>query len=135
MPMAMLSATKPTDSEIRAPYTIRASTSRPRSSVPSGCAPDGGSRILRMSIRFGSCEEKSDGNSARTKKNRMTAAPAIASGLRDSRRSVSPKMEFSVHPARSVLIRGSASAYPTSARMFPSSVRKAPIVRIPMISG
>ena len=38
---------RPTASDTRAPYSTRASTSRPRSSVPNQCAADGGSRALR----------------------------------------------------------------------------------------
>src|SRR5262252_5889737 len=43
-------AVRPTESEIRPPYNMRAKRSCPRSSVPNGCASDGGARRAAKSI-------------------------------------------------------------------------------------
>ena len=54
--MAMASTIEKTPAciEMREPHTTRERPSRPRSSVPKGCAHDGGLRILLQSVRTGS---------------------------------------------------------------------------------
>src|SRR5512134_2745890 len=79
-------ATNPTLSEIRAPYTIRARTSRPRSSVPNGCSAEGGWRTRSTSMRFGSCTDRIPGKAEMKKNRKTTAPPATASRLRNRRR-------------------------------------------------
>ena len=88
MDVAIPTATKPTFIDTRAPYTTRASTSLPRSSVPSGCAAEGGRRMFATSIRSGFCDVNSAGNAATRKKNTMTSPPATASRFRSSLRAM-----------------------------------------------
>src|SRR5690606_17890659 len=45
----------PTDSETRPPWTMRAKTSRPNSSVPSQCSADGGRSVSNGLVRVGEC--------------------------------------------------------------------------------
>src|SRR4030065_232319 len=80
MAVAIPVATKPTSMEILAPWTIRERTSRPSSSVPRGCSAEGGARIRRMSIRFGSLSVTRDGKAATPKSRGMTKPPATAWG-------------------------------------------------------
>src|SRR3990170_8662870 len=105
MVVAIPVATKPTSMEILAPWTIRERTSRPSSSVPRGCSAEGGARIRRMSIFFGSWSVTRDGKAATTKSRAMTTPPATARRFRKSLRRKSRKMELDPAPMRPPIFR------------------------------
>src|SRR5688500_15232789 len=68
--------------EMRAPHTTREKPSRPRSSVPKGCAALGAFRSLPQSVRVGSLVAIQGAPTAITTKSATTKAPAIAAGRR-----------------------------------------------------
>src|SRR5215467_12634273 len=72
--------------EIRVPQITRASTSRPRSSVPRRCRPEAGLRIWLQSVWLGSYGASHAAPAARAAKARTTTAPATAGGRRANRR-------------------------------------------------
>jgi hypothetical protein len=80
--MASTMENTPACIEMRAPHTTREKPSRPRSSVPKGCAHDGALRILAQSVRTGSLVAIHGAASAMTTKSVTTTAPAIAAGRR-----------------------------------------------------
>src|ERR1700682_1628218 len=65
----MIGAKRPTVSEIRAPWISRASSSRPRPSVPSQCMADTGARrsSMSMSVGLGSGSRSASPAAAKTK--------------------------------------------------------------------
>src|SRR3954451_7586790 len=70
MLMPMIGAQRPTVSDVRAPYTSRASSSRPRPSVPSQCERLGLARRSSMSMSSGPC-----GSSTAAKVETITTKP------------------------------------------------------------
>src|SRR5439155_11431981 len=79
--------------EMRVPQITRASTSRPRSSVPRRWAPEAGLRMALQSVWLGSCGASHGAPAARATKARTTTAPATAGGRRvkwRQRRAASP---------------------------------------------
>src|SRR6185295_12477548 len=84
--IARTTAKTPACIEARAPQTMRERTSRPRSSVPNGCAHVGGLRIWAQSVRSGSLGATHGAPNARIAKSSTTAAPARAGGRRRARR-------------------------------------------------
>ena len=87
MPMAeaMPTATRPTLIDTRAPYTMRAQTSRPAESVPSGCSSDGGFLMASRSTVDGS-EAMSGAATARIASSASTPSAAMATRSRVNRR-------------------------------------------------
>src|SRR5207248_1653188 len=82
-------AHSPTAREMRPPYIRRASTSWPRSSVPSGCAQDGPSSLAAKSISLiGTRQTSGPSSTVSTSANRMTAL-AMAGLWRRNRRQAS----------------------------------------------
>src|SRR5580765_288134 len=78
--MARKTANTPACIEARAPQTMRERTSRPRSSVPNGCAHVGALRIWAQSVLSGSRGAIHGAPNARIAKSSTTAAPARAGG-------------------------------------------------------
>src|SRR5262252_5540880 len=82
-------AVRPTASEIRPPYNMRANKSCPRSSVPSGCASKGGARRAAKSISLiGTLQIQGPNATSSTIVARMTAL-STASLCRRKRRDAS----------------------------------------------
>src|SRR5262245_25380578 len=67
---------------MRAPHTTRERPSRPRSSVPKGCASDGALRIWLQSVRVGSLGAIHGAPRAITTNSATMAAPTTAAGRR-----------------------------------------------------
>src|SRR5688500_16128082 len=82
MAMASRIENTPACIEMRAPHTTREKPSRPRSSVPNGCAHDGALRILLQSVRTGSVVAMNGAPTAMSTKSRTSAAPTSAAGRR-----------------------------------------------------
>src|SRR5258708_4499346 len=89
MPMAAPTPTamSPTDSETREPKITRDRTSRPTSSVPNGCAADGGSSATAPLTAVGSYGARSGAKIATAARKSTSAPPMTIRGLR---RAVSP---------------------------------------------
>src|SRR4029450_4553981 len=83
--MARTTAKTPACIEARAPQTTRERTSRPRSSVPNGCAHVGPLRIWAQLVWSGSLGAIPGAPKARIAKSSPTAAPARAGGRRRAR--------------------------------------------------
>src|SRR3990172_5058427 len=81
---AIPTETKPTASEMREPESGRESTSRPSWSVPSQCFVDGPSRIVFMSVLFGSHGASAGASTAIATRIPTTTAPQQASWLREN---------------------------------------------------
>src|SRR3989454_9572473 len=84
--MARRIANTPACIEMRVPHTTREKLSRPRSSVPKGCAHVGGLRIRLQSVLSGSAIAIQGAPMASAEKTRTTTAPATAGGRRRARR-------------------------------------------------
>src|SRR5437870_3000569 len=80
MAMASRIENTPACIEMRAPHTTREKPSRPRSSVPNGCASEGALRIWLQSVRAGSLVAIHGAPSAMTTKIATTIAPTTAAG-------------------------------------------------------
>src|ERR1044071_8626207 len=85
----MPTATAAAASEARLPQMTRVSTSRPSSSVPNGCAAEGGLRTAAQLVATGSYGETNGAASASVTKKTRTAAPIVAAGRLDKCRSIS----------------------------------------------
>src|SRR5262245_9932818 len=72
--------------ETRAPHTTRASMSRPRSSVPNGCAQLGALRIALQLVAFGSPGATPGAPMATTTNASTITSPTTAGGRRARRR-------------------------------------------------
>src|SRR5579884_2205960 len=101
--IAIASTSTPTAREMRAPAMTRLRRSRPRSSVPKGCAADGGRSLSSGAIRRGSNGAAARPATARTSRNVTMVAPIQAAGMRTSARSESAtKLVPARGPATSV---------------------------------
>ena len=91
MPSETAMATKPTVSEIVEPATIRESTSRPRLSVPSQCAAEGGWSFAARLVALGSIgigrprSWRTPAARATVKKNAMNPSETTARRLEKNR--------------------------------------------------
>ena len=81
--------TTPACIEMRAPQMTRDRLSRPRSSVPKGCAQLGGFRIVLQLVAFGSAGASHGAASATTTNASTTTVPTTAGGRRARRRQAS----------------------------------------------
>ena len=118
-------------SEIRTPWMTRTSRSRPTSSVPMGCAPDGLSRTRSRSTAVSSSGAMRFANSATTT---MSARNPVAMRIDVGQRATaSPARRRSPPPRRIVAprgahvaasrTRGSMTRYMMSASRLPSTTR------------
>src|SRR5262249_11439107 len=99
--------------ETRAPQMTRESVSRPRSSVPNGCAQLGALRIALQLVAFGSAGASQGAASATITKASTTSRPPTAGGRRARRRQAtrtrSPRIAPARGPAASTAVAGALS--------------------------